>query len=374
MHIKKYTAATVKEAMRAIKAELGENALIISNKRIQSGLYEVVAAVEYELTEEVNVRKEGTYGSSNVTPIFTTPKRHEAPVRKSVPPKEDLNAIQKELKELRELKDLCWTVVSNSNTPASGVFSRLEEELTRNGIDKRLAQKILLNVFKGLSNDRSKDLDYIKLYMRNKVFEKMNVSDPLSSKGVVAFIGPAGVGKTTTIAKLAAIHALKKKKKLALLTMDTYRIAAAEQLKVYGKIIGVPVEVAKTSNELASFIEMHSDKDLILIDTAGRSQKNTAHIRELKEIAAIRPDIRFNLVLSSQTRDESLYESVRNFGSMPLDSLTFTKLDEGSVYGPILNTMMLARKPVAYLTTGQRVPEDIEPATRERLINFFMPN
>ncbi|MEK7773403.1 MAG: hypothetical protein AAB307_03570, partial [Deltaproteobacteria bacterium] len=283
-------------------------------------------------------------------------------------------SIKDEIKDLRELKEFCVSMMAQSRTRAAQIYMELEDEFVRRGVDKTLAQKILMDAFKSIPREKTMDSGYLKVYMRNKMLEKIDVTDPLSRNRIVAFIGPPGVGKTTTIAKLAAIYSLKKKKSIALLTMDTYRIAAAEQIRVYGKIIGVPVEVARNAVELSSFIALHRDKDLILIDTAGRTRKNGSHIRELSEMARICPDIRFNLVLSSQARDRWLYETVKGFSVVPVDSLTFTKLDEADVYGPILNTMMLSRKPLAYLTTGQRVPEDIELATKERLLHFCMPN
>lgn len=388
MHIKRFTGPSVKEAMREIKAEFGDGALILSTKRANSGFYEVVAAVDYDLSRPVDLNladgplggggngsasAKGGAGFSGAPGGLAGNVAVKGPAGEAKPA-ELSPAVKKELEELRDLKELCRTVLSNSKTEVSGIYVKLEEELTRNGVDSRLARKILMNTFKGASKEKAGDLDYLKAYTRDRIFEKINVVDPLVGNGIVAFVGSAGVGKTTTIAKLAAIHALKKKRRLALLTMDTYRIAAAEQLKVYGRIIGVPVEVAKSAGELASCIDAHRDKELILIDTAGRGQRAGAHMKDLKEISMISPSIRFNLVLSAQTRDEGLYDCVRGFGSIPVNSLTFTKLDECGVYGPILNTMILARKPVAYLTSGQRVPEDIEAATRERLINFFMPN
>lgn len=373
MHIKKFTGTSTKEAMKAIKAEFGDSALILSNKRVANGLYEVVAAIEFDLTEPVavNIHQQGQVKAAHKS----AEKKTEAPEAEKNGDSNDLSAfLKKELGELKELKEFCKAFISHAKTPVAELYAKLEGELTSNGIDRRLAEKILMNAFKGVEPGKTADEGRIKSYIRSRVMERINVADPLALKGIVTFIGPAGVGKTTTIAKLAAIHALKKKKRIVLLTMDTYRIAAAEQLKVYGKIIGVPVEVAKTVKELAGHIADHKDKDLILIDTAGRNHKNHNHMKDLGDIASLNPRIRFNLVLSSQTRDESLYDCVKRYGSMPVDSITFTKLDEGSVYGPILNTMLLAKKPVAYLTTGQRVPEDIEIATRERLISFFMPN
>ncbi len=127
-------------------------------------------------------------------------------------------------------------------------------------------------------------------------------------------------------------------------------------------------------SELGGLIREHSDKDLILIDTAGRGNNDSGHFKRLRELADIEPGIKFNLVLNSQVRDDSLAASLRAYKGVPVDSLSFTKLDEGPVYGQMLNAMMSAGKPVAYITAGQRVPEDIEVATRERLLNFILPN
>lgn len=381
MRIKSFTGPSVREALKLVKAEFGEHALILSNKRLATGLYEVVGAVDYDLSGSVAVDlKAASKSAGNVQNAMTTSavpeKRNRASSQASGHSSEVALAaeLKKELKELSELKDLCVSFVTRSGSPVSGVFNKLEENLVRNGIDKRLARKILMNTLSGATKDKTADIMYLKACMRKKVYERIKVKDPLAAKGVVAFVGPEGVGKTTTIAKLAAHHALKGKKRMALLTMDTYRIAAAEQLKVYGKLIGVPVEVARDVRELKSFMSSHRDKDLLLVDTAGRNQKDASRMNELKLLADECPEMKFNLVLNSQTRDESMYESVKGFGSLPIDSLSFTRLDEGSSHGSILNAMVLAQKPIAYLSTGSRVPEDIETASRERLLSFFMPN
>lgn len=378
MHIKKFTGRSAKEAMNAVKAEFGRDALIMSSKKTPAGIHEIVAAIDYDLSSPLTVNpaeelkkpaaSSGGHGGQGQDAKKASSSDVQAKER------EISVELRKEIKELKEVKELFQMVITRSNAPVAKLYERIEEELAGNGIDRRLARKILMNAFNGVSRNRAGDEMTLRSYMKEKIFEKIRVSDPLEKKAVVTFVGPAGVGKTTTIAKLAAIQALKKKRRVALLTMDTYRIAAAEQLKVYGRIIGVPVEVAKNAGELARHISSHRDKDLILIDTAGRSQRNRAHMEEVAAIGRISPEIKFNLVLSAQTRDEGLYDCVRSYGANSIDSLTFTKLDEGRVYGPILNTMLLARKPVAYLTNGQNVPDDIEAATKQRLVNFFMPN
>ncbi len=363
MRIRKFTAKTVKEALGSVKAALGPDALIIGTKRLgDGGGYEVAAAVDYGLDGPVPEAR------------AMETSRREAPAGGAFAHDARYVQLLDEIDELKEVKELFNSVITRADTPMAKLYERLNSELGKNGIDARLARKILTNAFKGIKAGASANAETLKAQMKRKLFEKVRVTDPLDGKSVVAFVGPTGVGKTTTIAKLAAINALKKKRSVALLTMDTFRIAAAEQLKTYGKIIGVPVEAAQDSRELGARLAAHRDKDLVLIDTAGRSQRDERHMEELSSLARSNPEIKFNLVLSSQMRDDALYESVRGFKAAPIDSLTFTKLDEGSVYGPILNTTLLSRSPVAYLAAGQNVPEDIEAASRERLVDFFMPN
>lgn len=365
MRIKRFTGPSVKEAIKDVKAEFGADALILSTKKIGAGLHEVVAAVDYDLSEPVELPVENE-AKLQPSPAPAADKAERLP--------EELNELMKELKELNELKKLCMNMVSSADSPLSGVFTRLEENLVSNGIDRRLAKKILMNTLSGVTKEKATDITFLKNCIKQKVYDKIAIADPLASKGVVAFVGPSGVGKTTTIAKLAAVNALRNKKRTALVTTDTHRIGAVEQLKIYGRLMGVPVDVARDANDLQGLIKAHDDKDLVLVDTAGRNQNDAKGIGELESFAQAVPGMRFNLVLNSQSRDEALYSSVKGFGSLPLDSLTFTRLDEGTAHGPILNAMVLAKKPVAYLSTGSRVPEDIEAASRERLMRYIMPN
>lgn len=366
MHIKRFIGATVKDAMKAVKAEFNENALILSTNRMKdSQMYEVIAAVDYDLSKPVELNL------NQLKKIEANPKEPQAGLKTGPEPKrsEMENTLRK---ELNELKEFCWKMINASDTGLSRVYSMLESEMIKGGVDKRLVQKILMKLSRDMGSDRPRDIGFMKEYLRKKVSENIKINDPLATRGAVAFIGPTGVGKTTTIAKLSAIQALKKKKRVALVTMDTYRIAAVEQLKVYARIIGVPVEVVRDTVELKDTLGRHRDKDLVLIDTAGRSRNNEAHMRELSELGGMGGSLKFNLVLSAQTRDESLYDNLRTFSRVPVDSITFTKLDESRMHGQLLNIMVLAKKPVSYLSTGQRVPEDIELATKDRLLELTL--
>ncbi|MBI5237474.1 MAG: hypothetical protein HY887_03520 [Deltaproteobacteria bacterium] len=350
MHIRRFTAPTVKEALAAIKAEFGPDALILGTKKLKEGpasMHEVTAAIEHE------------------------------PVRPRAAPVVDkggaLGKAGYEMEEALALKDLCWEFLTGRGRRPNAMAS-LKDEMVRSGIDERLVQKIFIKTFSSASKDKTGSHSHLKSLVREKVYERLAVKDPLAEKGVYAFIGPPGVGKTTTIAKLAAVHALKEKRSVALFTLDTYRIAAALQLKVYARILGVPCEVASRPADMRTLLPKHADKDIILIDTAGRGAKDVAYAKELFELAALNPRIRFNLVLSTVMRDEGLYSAIAAGKDLPVDCLTFTKLDESPLYGAILNSMFLAKRPVSYITAGQRVPEDIEAATKERLLDFIIPN
>ena len=368
MRIKRFTGPSVKDAMSAVKAEFGSSALILSTKKIGPGAHEVVAAVDYDLSAPIDLSIENTAKAA----AGPAPRTAANAGAERLPG--ELTELRKEIRELNDLKRLCMNVISKTESPLSGVFARLEENLVSNGIDRRLAKKILMNTLSGVTKEKATDIVYLKNCLKKKVYDRIAVSDPLASKGVVAFVGASGAGKTTTIAKLAAMNALRKKRRTALITTDTYRIGAVEQLRIYGRLMGLPVEVAKDASDLRALIKAHRDKDLVLVDTAGRGQLDLRDMDELKAMAEAAPEVKFNLVLNSQTRDEALYSSIKGFSSLPLDSLTFTRLDEGSSHGPILNAMVLARKPIAYLSTGSRVPEDIEAASPERLMQYIMPN
>jgi flagellar biosynthesis protein FlhF len=188
-----------------------------------------------------------------------------------------------------------------------------------------------------------------------------------SGPRIIAIVGPTGVGKTTTIAKLAAMPALSRNASVAMVTMDNFRVGAVEQLKTYAKIMDLPLEVAATAQELAKVLAQHSDKDLILIDTAGRSPKDAERLDELKGFLECQPGIETYLCMSATTRARELDEIIATFGVLPITRFLFTKLDESESYGCIVNMHLKHKLPLSYFTTGQKVPEDIEVATARKL-------
>ncbi|HEX7010624.1 MAG TPA: flagellar biosynthesis protein FlhF, partial [Phycisphaeraceae bacterium] len=184
---------------------------------------------------------------------------------------------------------------------------------------------------------------------------------------IIALVGPTGVGKTTTIAKLAAIFKLKQKKNVALVTLDTYRIAAVDQLRTYAGIIGVPLHVAMSPQELRRAIDLCAGCDAVLIDTAGRSQRDDPKLEDLARFIEAAQPHEVHLVLSSTCTEAVLMDSVERFSKIHADRIIFTKLDEAVTFGVMLNVMRKVRKRLSYVTMGQEVPHQIEPGRAERL-------
>lgn len=188
----------------------------------------------------------------------------------------------------------------------------------------------------------------------------------------IALIGPTGVGKTTTIAKLSADFKFKQKKRVGLITLDTYRIAAVDQLRTYANIIGVPMGVVMSHDELNEAIRQCTDCDVVLIDTAGRSQRDDPRLEQLKAFVQAADPHEVHLVLSSTCSQKVMLETVQRFSSIRTDRIIFTKLDEAVSFGVMLNVATQVNKRLSYITTGQEVPHQFEPSRPTRLAALML--
>jgi flagellar biosynthesis protein FlhF len=188
----------------------------------------------------------------------------------------------------------------------------------------------------------------------------------------VMLLGPTGVGKTTTIAKLAAIQALWEHRNVLLLTSDTYRIAAVDQLRTYAKILGVPIEVIFEAENFAEILGAHSDADLILLDTAGRGQRDRKNLEAFETLYDVfKPDA-VHLVLAANMKYRDMMDVVDRMSIVPISHVIFTKLDETVSYGALFNILQILERPVSFFTTGQNVPNDIEVASGVRLATLLI--
>jgi flagellar biosynthesis protein FlhF len=189
---------------------------------------------------------------------------------------------------------------------------------------------------------------------------------------IVAMVGPPGVGKTTTLVKLAVNYGLAARRPVLLLSIDTYRVAAAEQLRSYSAILGVGFQLVETVAALAQAIEENRGKELIFLDTPGLSLAETANYSSLAQFLSTREDIDTHMVVSSSMKSADLSRVVDGFEAFRPQRLIFTKLDETGSFGPILNEAVRTGKPLSFFATGQRIPEDLEAATKNRVAELIL--
>ncbi len=253
----------------------------------------------------------------------------------------------------------------------------LYNTMMENEVDEKLANEIIREA------DRNRQpkttMDFLLSTIYQKMILQFGKSEGIlpSAKGpkVVFFIGPTGVGKTTTIAKVASSISVNQKKKIAMLTTDTYRIAATDQLRTYASILGVPFRVVYTADELGIAVEDFGDCDYIFVDTAGHSHKNEELLERQKEyldLVKTLTESQSFLVLSATTKYKDLRKIVDNYRAVADFQLIFTKLDETSSLGNLYNIRMYADTPVAYITTGQNVPDDIEVFNAQKLVKLLL--
>jgi len=254
-------------------------------------------------------------------------------------------------------------------------LEKYENLLEKNNIAKPVIDKILSIVKRQISisdkNDQSIK-NAIKLIIKDYLGKPYDINTDSLDKKVLFFVGPTGVGKTTTLAKLAAKLSIVDNKSVALITADTYRIAAVEQLKTYSEILGVPLTTIYESNELPTAIENYKNKDYILIDTAGRNHKDSELLNELNNLISFVDSPEVFLLISLTTGYKDVESIIKSYKFLRDYKLIFTKYDEASLIGNILNVKFLTSKQLSYITTGQGVPDDIEVANSEKIANYIV--
>ncbi len=372
MKAKKYTADTMQEAVLKVKSDLGSDAIILHTRKFKTGGFlGLFAKKKVEVVATVD---------SNKQKVKNTKKR----INKSLKNRDEVNSnkgnaqLKEELAQMKAtMKDLMGEVKKNNNNNTFSLmmnptFEKIVESLWSLGLSrataKDLAQRIVRNVdINNLDDSKFKEV------IREELKQELNEIKPIIlEKGetkVVSLIGPTGVGKTTTLAKLAARFSLLEGKEVALITVDTYRIAAVEQLKTYSEIINLPLTVAFTPQELNDAIDKYQGYDLILVDTAGRSQNNQVHISELEDFINKAAIDEIYLVLSATTKANDMLKVIDVYSQVDIDKLIITKLDETDSLGTIIEAFIRANKPLSYITVGQDVPEDIRIPESNKLLD-----
>jgi len=421
MKIKRVFAQDMRQAIRKVREELGPEAVILSSRNVEGGV-EVVSAVDYDerviqaaaaerapepamprpslfaQALENAQRREPPAPSKPAKPVEAArsrlniaidddlsdaisfaepsrpepepqPRRPEPVAAPTVEWSQDpaLQAMRQEIKVLRSLFENQLTMMDwGQQARRQPVRATLLRQLHELGLGSDVCRKLADH----LGSEEDPELALEKALAVIAKSTPVTNDDILDRGGIVAVVGPTGVGKTTTVAKLAARFALRHgRNSVALLTTDNFRIGAQDQLRNFARILGVPVYTATNPTELKSLLEDLRDKRLVLIDTAGMSQRDMGLSEQFQTLAATGLPIRSYLVMSANTQLAALSETVRAFKRIKPVACILTKLDEATSLGGAITAVLRHQLPVAYLGTGQRVPEDLQPARSDKLID-----
>ncbi len=373
------------EALAMVKREMGFGALILHTRtyshRYCLGLRRR-EIVEITAGMQLNTERRRTAaGAIAARPPFIKP---------ALPGKQvmDMPVAQNAMllgfgQEITSLKTMVKDLVTHvRREKAPDVPEQLFEhylQLVQNQVAEELAVEILKNIQRQCRPEHLAQESFVQDQLALQLEKLIPVSGEIVRKKaygphVVALIGPTGVGKTTTIAKLAANLKLREKRKIGLITIDTYRIAAIDQLKKYADIIGSPLRIVGNPEDLRDAVASMSDCDFVLIDTAGRSPNDTLKLNELKNfLMAASPD-EVHLVLSTTSSQACVELAIERFSDVRIDKIIFTKLDEAAHVGVVLNVIRKVNKSLSYVTTGQDVPRDIEVGHGRKLAQMILQN
>ncbi len=420
MKVKKYLVDSIPQAMSEIKKDLGNDAIIIQTKKIKVGGFlklfskqkiEVIAAVDekrvvpnkqqinkqYSDSDFISSTKADSFNNNyisknNSNPYINNSYKDGNFVKEEKQPKsfENISNSENGLKineasesirvEVNELKGLILKMVMNQkdiNNQSNYSFKikTVYDKLIEQGVKEEIAINIIEKVI-DIAGDNLEDTDInkaVKSYILNIFKEKNKNSYEIENDTrVVHFVGPTGVGKTTTIAKLAADKVLNYNKKIAFITADTYRIGAVDQLRIYADIFNSPVEVVFSPQDTQKAIDKLKSYELIFMDTAGRNYKDDMNISELKNFLSKSNKSETYLVLSLTHKYEDLVAILDQFERVKIDKLLFTKIDETSTYGSIINIIFSYTYSFSYITFGQNVPADIEKFNIEKILDALL--
>jgi flagellar biosynthesis protein FlhF len=397
LKLKTYTAQTYTEALNKIKEELGDDVVIVSSKEIKRktltspGLYEIVVAIdEFEKpkqkssskTEDVMLKISNVAKEINKT--VKTPQFDMNQNQKLVPQNDEIKQLKEEFAKLSDtikfLQAAVWDMAHKNELELPPEFSEIYALSRASGMSPKHLDEIMKLTIKYMPLKMRKNREAIKRYFHT-LLKKMipirlerEIKPP--HKKIMMFVGPTGVGKTTTIAKLAARYAYKlsTRHKVGIITLDTYRIGAVEQLMTYAKMMRLPIETVVDPNDFEEALNTLRHNDYILIDTVGSSQHDKEKIEKLKSFLKVDSfaEINVNLVLSAVTKYEDLVDIYENFSILPIDTFIFTKLDETRSYGNIFSLLVDTKKPVSYFSIGQEVPDDLIVADANYLLEGIL--
>ena len=387
MKVKKFTAESMAEVMKMVRNDLGNEAVILNSRMVFRGgffgffrkkNFEVIAAIDPQaLTDAKPVQKEKPQNA--LTPFIQNEHEEDGKGRKhnDTPP----SMIQSDelLKEVLSIKNLLKaSTIDASQTvnvypePIQKLLSLMNEQEFSISLKEKFTAELLEQWFKRTEKSSEQEMAvYLKKEIQ-AILGNVPFGGVTFTKKFLNVIGPTGVGKTTTLAKIAADCVLNHQKKVAFITTDTYRIAAIEQLKTYAQILNVPLEVCYNLADFQQAAAKFTDYDVVLIDTAGRNFRTKKYVEDLLQVIDFNKEMETFLVLALTAKQKDMEEIYEQFSEIAIDRFIFTKADETSVYGSILNMIEKYKIGAAYITTGQNVPDDMVIASPEMITNLFL--
>ncbi|WP_277584179.1 flagellar biosynthesis protein FlhF [Psychrobacillus antarcticus] len=362
MKMKKYTASTMPEAMKLIRKDLGDDAVILSSKVVFSkGFLGMFKKKTIEVLAGVDTIEQ---------PISTFEVQ-------STVPQETQNVSIEIIKELEDLKQMVKNIqrpemLSSYPTEMKTLMDFLQEQELSEELITPVSDELFMHLKNNADAFEIEDQITITKNFLQTQMEHLPFGGISYTKKYINVLGPTGVGKTTTIAKMAARAVLEKKKKVGFITTDTYRIAAIEQLKTYAGLLQAPLEIVYSEKDLQEAMVKFEKLDIVFIDTAGRNYKETKFVRDLQKLMEFEVNTETFLVLSSTSKQKDMEVIIEQFSEFPIEKFIFTKVDETNTIGSIINLMVKYNKGLAYYTDGQEVPEDIMEASLEELLKLFL--
>lgn len=428
MQVKTVRAATLAKALDKVRAEVGMDAVVLQTRHVRrGGLLGLLGGTEVEVTAadgravararakkqraRVQPRKAAAAGRSALTSrparASTTPqaaapapkvdaegwyepgataaliRQTVAAVREDMRPEPEVRMVAPPASaetgrlsaEMREVKALLAKLVQKQASPdaacAEGVLADRYLAMVQQEVAEELAQKLVAQAREAESGSED---EVLRSALASVLPVAPEASVPTRTKGprVIALVGPTGVGKTTTLAKLAARYRLTEGKRVVLATIDTYRIAAVDQLRTYAEILGLELEVIQRVEQVDRVLADHSDADVVLIDTAGRSPRDGARLTDLGRFLERAKPEETHLVLSATSSERTMRDVNLRFSVLEPTHVIFTKVDEAICFGGLINVLTDLGRPLSFITTGQEVPNDIEPGTAARLASLVL--